>query len=238
MGLVDGLCLAQKCGISEWMKLDKDLVSSHDQIVHEIKQLWKSGYRGIKQIDLCQIQRLSFPDQQGWTPIWIKLGDVYAQSASQLPTLKRIIERYQNDVLLCFVSVMMPGTKLKPHIGPNMSAVRYHYPLVVPQGNARLLISGMADDSNNNNHNCDATAHLMEWQERKGFIWDDTIEHAAWNLTNEIRVVLFIDLLRSRMPWHIQIMSRLSMWALERSKYIKGMQEKLLNDGIQVDHHF
>jgi len=34
----------------------------------------------------------------------------------------------------------------------------------------------------------------VEWRVGEGFVFDDTIEHEAWNDSDELRVVLIIDL--------------------------------------------
>ena len=35
---------------------------------------------------------------------------------------------------------------------------------------------------------------VRKWKEGESFIFDDTIEHEAWNRTNEDRIVLLMDL--------------------------------------------
>ena len=78
--------------------------------------------------------------------------------------------------------------------------------------------------------------HLLEWTPGQGFVWDDTQLHAAWNETQESRVVLFVDLIRPNLPWYVRWTSSLAFFALERTKHIRDMQQILSKSGIEIDH--
>ncbi|MCC7012326.1 MAG: aspartyl/asparaginyl beta-hydroxylase domain-containing protein [Planctomycetes bacterium] len=73
-------------------------------------------------------------------------------------------------------SMFWPGTQLYPHRGELAGILRCHLPLIVPQGDLGLR-SG---------------ADTRVWKPGKCLIFDDTIEHEAWNRTDSDRVVLIV----------------------------------------------
>lgn len=77
---------------------------------------------------------------------------------------------------VCF-SVLTPGSHILPHRGVTNTRLVTHLPLVVPEGDLALHVSG----------------ETMRWQEGRCFTFDDTFEHEAWNRSDETRVVLLLD---------------------------------------------
>lgn len=76
-------------------------------------------------------------------------------------------------------SRMAPGTHIKPHVGWVHSVYRLHLGLVVPPDCALRV-----------------GAETRSWREGECLIFDDTVEHEAWNRSSEARVVLLLDFLR------------------------------------------
>lgn len=74
-------------------------------------------------------------------------------------------------------SLLAPRTRIPPHTGVANTRLVCHLPLIVPP---------------NCGFRCGATT--VEWRVGEAFIFDDTIEHEAWNESDELRVVLIIDL--------------------------------------------
>ena len=87
-----------------------------------------------------------------------------------------------------FFSILLPGKRIPEHRGPYKGVVRYHLGLRIPQPAEKCGIRVGED--------------IRHWQEGKSLIFDDTFPHAAWNDTDDIRVVLFLDIVRPlRFPW-------------------------------------
>ncbi len=76
-------------------------------------------------------------------------------------------------------SRLAPRTHVKPHVGWAASVYRMHLPLVVPPG-CRLRVG----------------AETRTWQEGRCLVFDDTVEHEAWNDSDCPRGVLLLDFLR------------------------------------------
>jgi len=76
-------------------------------------------------------------------------------------------------------SLLKAGARIAPHTGMFNTRLVCHLPLIVPPG-CRFRVGN----------------EIREWREGELFIFDDTIEHEAWNDSNEDRVVLIFDIWR------------------------------------------
>lgn len=74
-------------------------------------------------------------------------------------------------------SLLAPRTRIPAHTGAANTRLVCHLPLIVPP---------------NCGFRCGETTR--EWRVGEAFVFDDTIEHEAWNDSDELHVVLIIDL--------------------------------------------
>jgi len=74
-------------------------------------------------------------------------------------------------------SLLAPRTRIPPHTGVTNTRLVCHLPLIVPP-NCGFRVGETT----------------RAWRVGEGFVFDDTIEHEAWNDSDELRVVLIIDL--------------------------------------------
>ncbi|WP_304560022.1 aspartyl/asparaginyl beta-hydroxylase domain-containing protein [Sphingomonas immobilis] len=75
-----------------------------------------------------------------------------------------------------FFSLLRPGAHLPAHTGVSNVRTIVHLPLIVPPGCA-FRVGG----------------ETREWREGEAFAFDDTIEHEAWNRSDQIRAILILD---------------------------------------------
>ena len=75
-----------------------------------------------------------------------------------------------------FFSMLKPHTRIPPHTGVTNTRAIVHLPLIVPAG-CGFRVGG----------------ETREWVEGTAFAFDDTIEHEAWNDSDELRAVLIFD---------------------------------------------
>lgn len=73
-------------------------------------------------------------------------------------------------------SILDSKTRIPPHVGVNNARLIAHVPLVVPPGCGFRV-----------------GAEQRSWEPGKAFVFDDTIEHEAWNDSDEPRAVLILD---------------------------------------------
>lgn len=81
---------------------------------------------------------------------------------------------------LIYASRMRPGTHIQPHRGPTNLRLRCHLGITVPDGDCALRVGD----------------ETRQWQEGQCLVFDDYLEHEAWNHTKQDRIVLIADV------WH------------------------------------
>ena len=75
-----------------------------------------------------------------------------------------------------YFSILEPGTRIPPHTGVTNTRAIVHLPLVVPEQCGFRVGS-----------------ETREWVPGKAWVFDDTIEHEAWNLSDSPRAILIFD---------------------------------------------
>jgi len=126
-------------------------------------------------------------NSRGETPKWdafffYRHGRRYDENAARCPVTTAALDQIplcripDHAPEVCF-SVLTPGSHILPHRGVTNTRSVNHLPLVVPEGDLALHVSG----------------ERMHWQEGRCFTFDDTFEHEAWNRSDATRVVLLAD---------------------------------------------
>lgn len=73
-------------------------------------------------------------------------------------------------------SILQPRTRIPPHTGTSNVRLTVHLPLVVPPGCGFRV-----------------GAETRDWKEGECWAFDDTIEHEAWNNSDQQRAILILD---------------------------------------------
>jgi len=108
-------------------------------------------------------------------------------------------------------SILAPGKQIPPHRGPYAGVLRYHLGLWVPDP-ARCGIRVGPD--------------VARWAEGESLLFDDSYDHEAWNDSEEVRAVLFLDVVRP-LPQPLAWLNELLLRGLAQSAFVKGGQENL-----------
>ena len=145
---------------------------------------------------------LNNPD---WGAFYLmKDGNVVEENAARCPRTMGALR----DVPLALVgnrspsilfSLLRPGARIPPHTGFVNTRLICHLPLIIPpQCGFRV------------------GNETRQWVEGKAWVFDDTIEHEAWNLSNETRVILLFDVWRPELSAHERDLVRTMLEALDR----------------------
>ena len=100
------------------------------------------------------------------------------EAIAQCPETWRILQKIPGMKSAMF-SIFEPGKHLPPHRGPYNGVLRFHLGLVVPDQPDKI---GIRIDK-----------EVCHWKEGEALIFDDAYEHEAWNHSDSVRVVLFVD---------------------------------------------
>jgi beta-hydroxylase len=102
-------------------------------------------------------------------------------NCARCPQTDRLVSQIPG-MKTAFFSILSPHKHIGEHRGPYKGVLRYHLGLRIPEPNAGCRIR--------------VDSEIRHWQEGKSLIFDDTYEHEAWNDTDGVRVVLFVDFVR------------------------------------------
>jgi ornithine lipid ester-linked acyl 2-hydroxylase len=127
-------------------------------------------------------------------------------NCQQCPETARLIESIPG-INLAFFSILMPHKTIPIHRGPYKGVVRMHLPLKVPEPAIECAIR--------------VGEEIRHWEEGKVILFDDTYPHDAWNHTDGIRAVLFIDFIRP-MQFPASLINRLLIQLIAWSPYVRG----------------
>lgn len=162
--------------------------------------------------DLSKDQRYLSQDD-GWkTYFFWAYGLKAFGNCRRCPETARIVKTIPGMKTAMF-SIFAPGKRLPPHRGPFKGVLRYHLALSVPEP-ARACGIRVGEE----------TRH---WEEGKSLIFDDTFDHEAWNDTNGVRVILFVDFIRP-MRFPASIVNRTLVWLIALSPFVLGGAGKQL----------
>jgi aspartyl/asparaginyl beta-hydroxylase (cupin superfamily) len=114
-------------------------------------------------------------------------GRVIADRAARAPaTLAAVRALPQAEVDLrsptAMFSVLKPRTRIPPHTGVANFRLVVHLPLVMP-AHCGFRVGG----------------ETREWRIGEAWVFDDTLEHEAWNDSDEIRIILICDIWSPRL---------------------------------------
>ena len=167
-----------------WMA---DIEAATPAIRAEIEALLREGAEGFAPY----VSMDPGTPENKWTPLdnsmawssyylW-KYGEPVAPALARCPATAAALDRLPRADLpgrapTAFFSVLKPRTRIPPHTGVSNTRTIVHLPLIVPPG-CGFRVGG----------------ETREWTVGTAFAFDDTIEHEAWNDSDELRAVLIFD---------------------------------------------
>jgi aspartate beta-hydroxylase len=139
---------------------------------------------------------ISANDGRDWRMFILKAyGVEQPRNMAACPQLAAIV-RACPDVLSASFSFLGPRKHIPPHRGPIRGIIRFYMMLSMPltQDGTPAAVLRVADVE----HRLGDGDYLL---------WDDTFEHEAWNTSEEVRIVLSLDVWRSRMPADMKLLT-------------------------------
>lgn len=166
-----------------------DVESATDAIREELLQLISEGTRDFRPYIVSDANRPRIDDNQlldnaDWSARFLcENGKLSDDTIASCPKTWEAVQAASlpwiaNSPTVMF-SLLRAGARINPHTGTHNTRLVCHLPLVVPP-NCGFRVGN----------------ETREWEEGKLLIFDDTIEHEAWNDSNRDRVVLIFDIWR------------------------------------------
>jgi aspartyl/asparaginyl beta-hydroxylase (cupin superfamily)/Flp pilus assembly protein TadD len=112
--------------------------------------------------------------------LW-KAGEAITRNMARCPKTVKALSAWPKCELpgsapTAVFSILEPRTRIPPHTGVNNARLICHLPLIIPPGCGFRV-----------------GAETRAWEPGKAFVFDDTIEHEAWNDSDQARAVLIFD---------------------------------------------
>jgi len=130
-------------------------------------------------------EELGMLNNPAWSAYYLwKNGEPVAENAARFPktlhALRNVpLAHVPNRSPSILFSLLRPGAHIPPHNGLVNTRLICHLPVIVP-GKCRFRVGNETRD----------------WVEGKGWAFDDSIEHEAWNGSDRTRVILLFDVWR------------------------------------------
>jgi len=124
-------------------------------------------------------------ENPAWSAFYLwKHGELVAENAARCPRTVKALEGVpfalvKNRSPSVMFSLLKPGAHIPPHTGETNTRLVCHLPLVVPN-DCHLRVGN-------------ETRPVVEG---RAWVFDDTIEHEAWNRSRETRVILLFEVWR------------------------------------------
>jgi len=124
-------------------------------------------------------------DSTDWSALFLcENSQVSQEAVARFPVTWEAVQlvplpRIPNSAPTVMFSLLRAGARINAHTGIHNTRLTCHLPLIVPPG-CRFRVGN----------------EVREWEEGKLLVFDDSIEHEAWNDGAEDRVVLIFDIWR------------------------------------------
>jgi beta-hydroxylase len=117
-------------------------------------------------------------------------------------------------------SALDPRSHIEPHVGPNRGSLRVQLPVVVPgeYGDCRIRVG---DD-------------LLRWREGHAVVFDLSVDHEAWNDTDERRVLLMVEI-PMPLPVPLAWVNRATQYSYRWHPSYRGMTDRIARFGREHD---
>jgi aspartate beta-hydroxylase len=149
---------------------------------------------GVREANPFRPHHQNLADQGAWDTLYFFTGERRIEQTHALcPNTGRLVEqlpRAGNDGQV-YLSALSGNTHIKAHCGPTNVRLRCHFGIKVPRG-SRLRVG----------------SNIVQWQESRCLVFDDSFEHEVWNFGGDERIVLILDF------WHPDLTDE-ERWAIE-----------------------
>jgi beta-hydroxylase len=163
--------------------------------------------------------------QIAWKSFMFKSGQFIDENCALAPNTTALLRQIPG-LYTAFFSVLEPRQHIKAHWGYWKGFIRYHLGVVIPDDNADskcwIRINPDAQDRTAAREAIEQSERYF-WHNGEAVLFDDTFLHDAANESDQVRVVLFLDLAR-KMPWPLALLNRLFLWIAHRDKSVREIR--------------
>jgi aspartate beta-hydroxylase len=155
---------------------------------------------------------ISANDGRDWRLFILKAyGIENPQNMEACPVLSSVVAGAP-DVISASISYMAPNKHIPSHRGPFRGVLRFYLPLAMPKA---------ADGSPAAVLKIDGLEYRLS--DGECLLWDDTYPHEVCNRSDEVRIVLLLDVRRPNMPIDMAVFSGILMTIVRWGIRFRGL---------------
>ena len=167
-----------------------------------------------------------------WKTFMFKSGEFIEENCRLAPRTAELLRRIPN-VYTAFFSVLDPHQHIAPHFGYFKGFIRYHLGVIIPNDNADrscwIRVNADLADNAKRDRSLIERGETYFWRNGQGVMFDDTFLHEAANESDEVRVVLFLDVAR-KLPWYLSVFNKLVLWVVHKESSVRRIRERATLD--------
>lgn len=156
--------------------------------------------------------RASVPADRGaWRTVVLQFfGEWIEENCTHFPRTVHAVRSLKGMTSIGFTA-LDPHSHIAAHSGPNQGALRFQLPIVVPgpPGSCRIRVG----------------AEMVEWHEGEAVLFDLSVDHEAWNDSDDVRVLLMIEV-PMPLPFPLSIINRLTQASYRRFPSYRRLPER------------
>ena len=173
-----------------------------------------------------------------WKTFVFKSGSFIEENCARCPRTAALLREIPG-LYTAFFSVLDPHQVIAPHWGYYRGILRYHLGVVIPNDNADgacwLRVNAdpydneLQRDKKNSQRDTSSIVkgEIYHWREGEGIVFDDNYLHDAANGSDQVRVVLWLDLKRP-MPLPLDLFNRLVAWLVHRDASVRKIRQNAI----------
>ena len=165
-----------------------------------------------------------------WKTFMFKSGKFVEENCARCPQTTALLRKIPG-LYTAFFSVLEPHQRLTPHWGYYKGFQRYHLGVLIPDNNedrsCYLRINADPEDNAQRDPSLVEKGESYYWKNGEGILFDDNYLHDAANLSDQVRVILWLDL-RRKMPFYLQVFNMLCLFIAHGDSSVKKIRDNAI----------
>ncbi len=167
---------------------------------------------------------------RSWKAFMLKSHRFIEPNCKLAPRTAELL-RGVRGVYTAFFSIREGNQTIPPHWGYWKGFLRYHLAVIVPNDNidhsCRLRVNPSPQDNAKHDLSLIDRGESYYWREGRGVMFDDTFLHDAHNHSNQVRVVLWLDV-RRKLPAHLNAVNTMLLEIAHRAPQVARIQKSAI----------
>ena len=142
-----------------------------------------------------------------WKSFMFKSGVFVKENCDLCPETTRLLKKIPK-LRTAFFSILSPNQHIAPHRGYFNGFLRYHLGVIIPNNNKSQECWLRITNGRLPRAHIEELGEKYYWKNGEGIVFNDNYTHDACNDSDQIRVVLFLDMER-KLPFPFSILNTL-----------------------------